>query len=71
MLINSSNSSPYDDNGPLMTRVTIAVMVLPFIATILRFYTRKLVGQPWLWDDWLIPIALVPTWVCSISHIVG
>ena len=48
-----------DDKRRQVLASTIPVSVLPLIAVILRFWSRKLKRTPWKQDDYCIVVALV------------
>lgn len=67
-------NGPFDlnaDNGPFITRVSIAMMCVSVVGICGRFLARRLMRQPLLWDDGMIVLALVFAWTCSLIQIIG
>ena len=65
---------PFDlnaDNGPLLLRVSVAMMCVSALGLCGRLLARRLMRQPILWDDWMIVLALVFSWTCSLLQIMG
>lgn len=54
-----------DDKRQYIRATVIAVSILPAIAVILRFWSRKLKKTPWKQDDFGIVVALV--WNCNLT----
>jgi hypothetical protein len=71
VLINDPEFSLEQNSGPLIQRVAVAMMIVSFVAMALRFLARRLVRQPFLWDDWLIPMAVACSWGVAVIEIVG
>ncbi|MCJ1244556.1 hypothetical protein MMC30_001754 [Trapelia coarctata] len=46
-------------------------MCVSGVAVCLRFISRRLIKQPFLWDDWLIVIALPFAWAVGVCELVG
>jgi len=63
--------NPNEDEGPLVERVAVAGICISGLAVLLRFVSRKLVKQPFLWDDWLILVAIPFSWAVAIMQIRG
>lgn len=59
------------DRGPIMVRVSVAMMCLSGVGICGRFLVRRLTKQPLLWDDWSIVVALIFSWGCCILPIIG
>ena len=61
----------YANVGRIIININIAMMVLSFVALILRFVARRIAKQPLMWDDWWILIAMPFVWIVVISEFVG
>lgn len=59
------------DNGPLLTKIASAMIVIATLGVLLRFYSKKLIRQAYYWDDWLILLALPCVWALNALEIFG
>jgi hypothetical protein len=48
-----------DDIGKTIIAVNCSMLMLAYIATALRFYSRRLIGAPMKADDWMLTAAVV------------
>lgn len=64
-------ANPYDNQGPLIVRISAAMIVLSGLAVILRFVSRRITQAPCSWDDWLVMAALPFAWCTAAFDIWG
>ena len=59
------------NNSPVVLHIGIAMMCLSGSAVVLRYVSRRLARQPWLWDDWMIVMAVLWAWAVCIVEFIG
>lgn len=57
------------NNGPLAIRMAISMILFSLIGVCLRSYAKRIIHQPYLWDDGLIIVSLICSWSMSIMEI--
>ena len=53
----------------MLVKLSAAMIVVSFVAVCLRFYSRKLLNQPLLWDDWTTLFTLPSAWGVAMINI--
>jgi hypothetical protein len=64
-------NDPFENYGPLLNRVGIAMMCLSGAAVVLRFVSRRVGGQAIKIDDYLIVGGLLLSWGVAIDQFFG